>query len=90
MNNEVLDYELIAIHKHKYKHQLAPILEMINHRKFELSSSDWSEFVERVKHSMLKKPDQYLFGELLSEEILTIVINEIFQESFTVVTRDNN
>lgn len=82
MDIEIVDPKQIAVHKQKYRGQLAPIIEVIEHRKSELSSRDWVDFVKRVEDSLLKTPEQYLFGALPSRAVLSIIINEIFQEEF--------
>ena len=66
--------------KMKFNRSLEPIKVMLINRKEKLGQEDWLRFVELTKSSVIQNPDQYLGRELPQHEILTMIVQGIFDD----------
>ena len=64
--------------KQKIDGQLEDLKEMLEHKRLQLPDTEWTEFVDRARKSILEHPDQYLEGELPAAETLSYVVNSLF------------
>ncbi len=63
----------------KYRRELNPVMEMLVHNRYSMPHQQWHEFVKRTEQSIIKNPDQYLFG--ISERTLNeSIVQELFNE----------
>lgn len=66
--------------KQKIDGQLDDLKEMLEHKRQDLPEAEWTDFVHRARKSILEHPDQYLEGELPSADILSYVVNAVFDK----------
>lgn len=63
----------------KYRRELKPVLEMLKHKKTEMSVEDWMTFVRMTEQRIIAVPDQYL-TDFRHKNILETIINSVFIE----------
>jgi hypothetical protein len=80
MPKEIFDLSEIARFKQKFNYELKPIKDMLLHRKEEMSTDQWMDFVEQTRQSILNNPDQFLEKVLPKKDILELIVNKIFEE----------
>ncbi|MCD9019944.1 hypothetical protein [Parachryseolinea silvisoli] len=66
--------------KQKIDGQLDDLKEMLEHKRQDLPEAEWTDLVHRARKSILEHPDQYLEGELPSADILSYVVNAVFDK----------
>lgn len=69
----------------KCRREIRPLLEMLKHRKAELTDVDWINLVRQTEEHIIKSPDQYL-SEVSQKEILSSLIHNLFNEFLTEST----
>lgn len=72
--------ELLKIYKRKFNNTLSPIKAMLANRRATSMKSDWLEFVERTKSSVISHPEQYLGNDLPDKSSIIVLVNLIFDE----------
>jgi hypothetical protein len=71
---EALEY------KRQFSLTLKPILEMLEHKRHQMSSEDWDVHVIQVEASIINNPEQYVGKELPNVNIVVRIIREIFED----------
>lgn len=70
----------ISVLKQKIDGQLDDLKEMLEHKRLHLPDAEWTDFVDRARKSILEHPDQYLEGDVPATEILSHVVNAVFED----------
>jgi hypothetical protein len=63
----------------QYRRQLKPYLEMLMHKRVELSEAEWKNHVTQTEINITNSPDQYL-TDIPKKEISDSLIHRLFIE----------
>jgi len=67
----------------KYKSQLEPFIQLLLEKRDEVSKSDWAKSVQKLEHSVMKTPEQYLSDVATrNRDTLKLIVKDIFTEAF--------
>ncbi|NOT74938.1 MAG: hypothetical protein HOP08_08410 [Cyclobacteriaceae bacterium] len=68
----------------RYRNQIRPFMEMLKHKRAELSDADWRDFVTHTRENIINAPDQY-FSDLPNGDLLEKLVHRLFVEFFEEV-----
>ena len=68
----------------RFNRTLEPVKVMLVNRKNKLPHTQWLDFVELTRSSIISRPEEYLGRELPSREILSRVVDGIFADFLRV------
>jgi hypothetical protein len=68
----------ITYYKNVFRITLQPIIDLLDHKKTQLSEQDWIRFMEITKSSIQANPDQFLGKELPSRAVIQQIVDDIF------------
>lgn len=63
-----------------FRSTLQPFIDLMDYKKSKLSEEGWLRFVESIKESIIRNPEQFLGKELPRKEVIKDLVQEIFDE----------
>lgn len=70
----------IKTYKRKINSDLSPIKDMLAHKQSTVDKTEWLNFVEQTRISIINHPNQYLGPDLPDRKTLPVIITAIFEE----------
>lgn len=72
--------EKFKSYKRRFNNSLQPIKVMLVHQHAVLPRSEWLTLVDRTRHAVIEKPNEYLNVDAPDRKLLEQVIGQIFED----------
>ena len=66
--------------KNTFRLVLAPIMDLLEYKKSQLSETEWLKFMEATKSRIIANPEQFLGRDLPTPALIQQSVQEIFTE----------
>jgi hypothetical protein len=70
----------ITTAKRSLRIMLLPFVELFDHKRTQMTESEWRAFIEATKIRVLQDPGQFFGNDLPETSILNLCIEDIFSE----------